>query len=170
MKSLLSLFALAVLMSCNTPKVFVDYNESADFDKYQSFDFYALENSGLSELDEDRIYTSIKDTLQVKGFEQKLIPKFKVNFYAEVFDESSGSNVGVGISTFGGGIGISAPQSSKRKIALTIEFADGLTNDLFWQVVVEANFDENLKGKAREEFFNNLVSEALEQYPPELED
>lgn len=170
MKFFLSLFVLVIVMSCNTPKVFVDYNESANFDKYDSFDFYALENSGLSRLDEDRVYSSIKDTLQAKGFEQKLIPKFKVNFYAEVFEENSGSNVGVGIGTFGGGIGISAPQSSKRKIALTIEFADGLTNDLFWQAVVEANFDESLKGKAREEFFNNLVSEAIEEYPPELED
>ncbi|WP_127845106.1 DUF4136 domain-containing protein [Psychroflexus aestuariivivens] len=169
MKYFFSLLILSIFLSCNTPMVFVDYNESANFEKYDSFDFYAIENSGLSRLDEDRVYNSIKDSLQAKGFKQKLIPKFKVNFYAEVFEEASGNNVNIGIGTFGGGIGVSAPQSGKRKIALTIEFADGLTNDLFWQAVVEASFDENLKGKAREEFFNNLVSEALEEYPPELE-
>lgn len=169
MKASLSLILIGlVLFSCNTPKVFTDYASDVKFDDYKSFAFYAIENSGLARLDEDRVYLAIQDTLIAKGFEQKLIPDFKVNFYAEVFNQTSNSNFGIGIGGYNGGIGGTiSPQNTKRSLALTIEFADGLTNDLFWQGVVEANFDENLKGKEREEFFRVLVGKVLEKYPPE---
>lgn len=156
------------LLSCSSPRVFTDYASDTDFDKYQEFAFYAIEESGLSQLDEDRVYFSIKDTLTAKGFEEQLIPDFKINFYAEIFDVVSNSNFGVGIGGYDGAVGGSvAPQSSKRTIALTLEFADGLTNTLFWQGLVEARFNENLKGKEREEFLRTLVGKLLEKYPPE---
>jgi hypothetical protein len=169
MKASLSLILLSVLLvSCNSPKVFTDYASDVDFDEYKNFAFYAIENSGLSQLDEDRVYITIQDTLTAKGFKEKLIPDFKVNFYAEVFNRTSNSNFGIGIGGYNGGIGGTvSPQNTKRSIALTVEFADGLTNDLFWQGVVEANFNENLKGKEREEFFRILVGKALKKYPPE---
>ncbi|MBZ9651052.1 DUF4136 domain-containing protein [Psychroflexus montanilacus] len=166
--SLCVLFISVILFSCSSPKVFTDYASDVEFDKYESFAFYSIENSGLARLDEDRIYETLQDTLSAKGFEEKLIPDFKVNFYAEVFDQISNSNFGIGVGGYNGGIGGSiSPQNSKRTIALTIEFADGLTNNLFWQGVVEARFNENLKGKEREEFFKVLVGKVLEKYPPE---
>lgn len=156
------------LISCNTTRVFTDYASDVEFEEYKSFAFYAIENSGLARLDEDRVYQTLQDTLAKKGFEEKLIPDFKVNFYAEVFNKTSNSNFGIGIGGYSGGVGGTiSPQNAKRTIALTIEFADGLTNDLFWQGVVEAQFNENLKGKEREEFFKVLVGKVLEKYPPE---
>lgn len=164
-----SLLLISILLfACNTPKVFTDYASDVEFDEYKSFTFYAIENSGLARLDEDRVYATLQDTLIAKGFEEKLIPDFKVNFYAEVFNKTSNSNFGIGIGGYNGGVdGTISPQNTKRTIALTIEFADGLTNNLFWQGVVEAQFNENLKGKEREEFFKILVGKVLEKYPPE---
>lgn len=157
-----------ILLSCTSPRVLTDYAPDADFDNYKSFAFYAVDSSGLAELDEDRVYLAIKDTLIAKGFEKKLIPDFKVNFYADVFDKVSNSNFGIGFGGYAGSVGgMISPQVPKRTIALTIEFADGLTNDLFWQGVVEASFEENLQGKEREAFFNRLVGKVLEKYPPE---
>lgn len=171
MKFRFCLLLTAILVaSCSSPKVFTDYASDVDFSDYQSFAFYEIENSGLSRLDEDRIYLSVTDTLEAKGFEEKLIPDFKINFYAEVFNQTSNSNFGIGIGGYNGNIGggtMISPQNTKRKIVLTIEFADGLTNNLFWQGVVEASFNENLKGKEREEFLGNLVGRILEKYPPE---
>lgn len=162
------LLVSVILFSCTSPKVFTDYASDVEFDDYKSFAFYAINNSGLARLDEDRVYFAIEDTLTAKGFEKKIIPDFKVNFYAEVFNQTSNSNFGVGIGGYSGGVsGSISPQSVKRNIALTIEFADGLTNNLFWQGVVEARFDENLKGEEREEFFKILVGKVLETYPPE---
>ena len=169
MKASFSLLLIILLViSCNTPKVFTDYAAETNFEEYKSFNFYAIENSGLSPLDGDRVYVTLVDSLVARGFEEKLIPDFKINFYAEVFDQTSNSNFGIGIGGYAGGIGtMVSPQSSKRTIALTVEFADGLTNNLFWQGVVEARFKENLKGKAREEFIQSLVGEILQEYPPE---
>jgi hypothetical protein len=170
MKVRFSLILVLILgVSCSSPKVFTDYAAETNFKEYKSFNFYAIENSGLSPLDEDRVYFTLLDTLVSKGFEEKLIPDFKINFFVDVFDQTSNSNFGIGIGGYVGGIGtIVSPQSTKRTIALTIEFADGLTNNLFWQGVVEARFKENLKGKAREEFIQNLVSKVLLKYPPEV--
>lgn len=169
MKATLSLVVISILLiSCNSPKVFTDYSSDANFEKYKSFAFYAIEDSGLARLDEDRIYETLQDTLTAKGFNEKVIPDFKVNFYAEVFNQNSNSNFGIGIGGYNGAVGGNvSPQNTKRNIALTVEFADGLTNNLFWQGVVEAKFDENLKGKEREEFFKMLVGKILEKYPPE---
>lgn len=169
MKFSFSLLLVSIIfISCSTPKVFTDYASDVEFDDYKSFTFYAIENSGLARLDEDRVYKSIQDTLTAKGFKEKLIPDFKVNFYAEVFNKTSNSNFGVGIGGYFGGVsGTISPESAKRNIALTVEFADGLTNNLFWQGVVEAQFDENLKGDEREEFFRVLIGKVLEKYPPE---
>jgi hypothetical protein len=168
MKLTFGLLLVFLSLSCTAPKVFTDYASDVNFDEYNSFAFYAIENSGLAKLDEDRIYKALQDTLSSKGFTEKLIPDFKINFYAEVFNGTSNSNFGIGIGGYNGAIGGSiSPQNTKRNIALTIEFADGLTNNLFWQGVVEARFYENLKGKEREEFFRMLVGKALEKYPPE---
>jgi hypothetical protein len=162
------LLMMLLLVSCNTPKVFTDYASETNFRDYKSFNFYTTDNSGLSPLDQDRVYVTLVDTLVAKGFQERLIPDFKINFFAEVFQQTSDSNFGIGIEGYAGGIGTTvSPQSSRRTIALTVEFADGLTNSLFWQGVVEARFKENLKGKAREEFIQNLVSEILKKYPPE---
>lgn len=161
------LLVSVILFSCSSTKVFTDYASDVEFDEYKSFAFYAIDNSGLARLDEDRVYFALEDTLTAKGFEKKIIPDFKVNFYAEVFNKTSNSNFGLGIGGYSGGVsGTISPQNAKRSIALTIEFADGLTNDLFWQGVVEASFNENLKGDEREEFFRNLVGRVLEKYPP----
>lgn len=169
MKASFSLILISILLlSCSSPKVFTDYASDAEFEEYKSFAFYAIENSGLARLDEDRVYETLQDTLIAKGFKKKLIPDFKVNFYAEVYNATSNSNFGIGIGGYNAAIGGSvSPQNTKRNIALTIEFADGLTNNLFWQGVVEASFDENMKGKEREEFFKILVGKVLEKYPPE---
>ncbi len=156
-----------ILFSCSTPQVYSDYVYNVEFDEYESFAFYAIENSSLARLDEDRIYEALQDTLTAKGFERKLIPDFKINFYAEVFDRTSNSNFGVGLDGYSGGAsGPISPQNAKRTIALTIEFADGLTNDLFWQGIVETKFNENLKGDRRKEFFRDLIGKVLEKYPP----
>jgi hypothetical protein len=162
------LLIILLVVSCNTPKVFTDYAAETNFGDYKSFNFYAIENPGLSPLDQDRVYVTLVDTLVAKGFEEKLIPDFKINFFAEVFNQTSNSNFGIGIGGYAGGIGTTvSPQSSRRTIALTVEFADGLTNSLFWQGIVEARFKENLKGKARKEFIQSLVSKILKKYPPE---
>jgi hypothetical protein len=168
MKSIFSLIIASFLIcSCNSPKVFTDYASDVDFDKYKSFTFYAIEDSGLARLDEDRIYQTIQDTLTAKGFEERLIANFKINYYAEVFNQVSNSNFGLGVGGYNSAMSAGfTPGNAKRNIALTIEFADGLTNDLFWQGVVEARFKENMQGEEREEFFRMLVGKVLEEYPP----
>jgi len=49
------LLVLLSFLSCTAPKVFTDYASDVDFDEYNSFAFYAIENSRLAKLDEDRI-------------------------------------------------------------------------------------------------------------------
>ncbi|TKS57542.1 DUF4136 domain-containing protein [Mesohalobacter halotolerans] len=172
MKKLIVLASAIVLMSCSTTKVFMDYDKDADLKSYKTYNYFLSNNTGLSELDEKRVVKAIDSILPQKGFPQKTIPDFNVNFYAETYTVNSQNSIGVGIGggggRVGGGVSGGIPiNSSKDMLALTVEFVDALNKELFWQAVVETR--ENLKRtpSERQTFFNEIVQKALDKYPPE---
>ena len=55
-------------------------------------------------------------------------------------------------------------------ISLTINFADALTDELFWQAVIEAEYDTKMKPDEKKVFYQKLIKEALANYPPDKEE
>ena len=158
------------LTSCG-PKIFVDYDTETDFEKYKAYNFYDPSNSGLNELDNKRVMDAIEVELDSLNKKQKVIPDFSIEFIADKFVKNQPHNVGVSVGGGAGGVGGSVPvNSEKEMIALTINFADALTDELFWQVVVEAEFDSEMKPQERKKFYTDLISKALVNYPPQEED
>ena len=154
---------LITLVSCG-PKVYVDYDTKTDFEEYETYNFYDPSNSGLNELDNERVMDAIENELDSLGKEPKVIPDFSIEFYAELFVENQPHNVGLSF----GGIGGTIPANyEKEMISLTINFADALTDELFWQAVIEEEFDKEMTPEERNQFFKELVKEALSKYPPD---
>ena len=154
---------LITLVSCG-PKVYVDYDMKTDFEEYETYNFYDPSNSGLNELDNERVMDAIENELDSLGKEPKVIPDFSIEFYAELFVENQPHNVGLSF----GGIGGTIPANyEKEMISLTINFADALTDELFWQAVIEEEFDKEMTPEERNQFFKELVKEALSKYPPD---
>ena len=163
MRRFFILSLLITLVSCG-PKVFIDYDTKTDFEKYETYNFYDPSNSGLNELDNERVMDAIENELDSLGKEPKVIPDFSIEFYAELFVENQPHNVGLSF----GGIGGTIPANyEKEMISLTINFADALTDELFWQAVIEEEFDKEMTPEERNQFFKELVKEALSKYPPD---
>jgi len=168
------LFFIFVLTSCVSTKVYTDYDESINLSKYKSFDYYVENQTGLSELDEKRVFKSIDSILATKNIVQKTIPDFSINFYAEFYTLETENSIGIGVGSGNGTVGGSASgdipiRTQKQMIALTIEFIDALTKELFWQGVMERKLKEFKHPSERDIYITEIVALILNEYPPELE-
>lgn len=161
-----------LLVGCTAPQIFYDYDAQTDFSAYNTYNFYTDMETGLNDLDDQRVFEAIESALTKKGIQLSTTPDFKVNFYASYFEKPSGSRIGLGFGGGGGGIGIGvsggipvgAPDVFMH---LTIEFVEWPSNVLYWQTVIESRFNPNMSPEERAAYFKNVISKALENYPPE---
>lgn len=172
MKKIIFLVLATSFISCSSTKVYTDYDKDANLKSYKTYNYFLSEDTGLSELDQKRVMQAIDSLLPQKGFPQKTIPDFNVNFYAELYTVNNQNSIGVGLGggggRVGGGVSGGIPiNTSKDMLALTVEFVDALNKELFWQAVVETRNNSNLTPSERQIFFNDIVNKALEKYPPE---
>lgn len=171
MKAIVPLFCLLFLVSCNAPKAYFDYDETIDFDQFNTYQFYDDMETGLSELDETRFETALKTAMQDQNLNQSETPDFKVNIYAKSFQRKSNNTIGIGLGAgggaVGGGVSGGIPVGGvKNYLSLTVEFTNAVDNELFWQAVVEAKFDPKMNPEERKEFFQEIAGKALDKYPP----
>ena len=164
---LLTLF----IVSCNAPRSFVDYDEQVDFSVLNSFDLLPELQSGLSELDEERLIRSLEAGLTEEGLSREAEPDVLVNVYSEEFQEQSGNSLGIGVGGTGrnvgvgisGGIPLGGPETF---ISLTFDVIDARRDELIWQAVVQSKFDKNASPEKRQLIFDRMVAKALEDFPP----
>ena len=171
MKQLLFFTLIGTLFSCGGPKAFYDYDEQMNFEQCKSFSFYTDLNTGLNELVEQRFVTSLSQALIAEGYQQTEDSDFKINFYAEFFEQRSNNTIGIGLGggggAVGGGVSGGIPIGGTQQfISVTIEFANTVNNELFWQAVVESKLDKQLTPIEREEAFLEIAKKALENFPP----
>ena len=167
-----SFIFLILLTSCGGPKAYFDYDQNISFDQFQSFNFYPEMNSGLNQLDEERLKNALTVKLKEMGHQLAENPDFKVNFYTEVFKKQNNNSIGVGVGggggAIGGGVASGVPLGgNKIYMSVTLELANALDDELYWQAVVEHKIKENATPEERALFFTEIVNEALENYPPE---
>lgn len=171
MKKTIFFLALIGVFSCASPKYFQDYDRQADFSTYKTYAFYTEMDTGLSDLDEDRLLAAIDSVLQGKGLEKSTNPDFKINFYADYFETPSRNSLGIGIGGGGGNVGVGVSGGIpiggiKSYLNLTLEFIEHPSNVLFWQGVAEARFNPNMAPGQRSAYFHTLAAGVLENYPP----
>ncbi|WP_283641526.1 DUF4136 domain-containing protein [Mesonia mobilis] len=166
------LFSILLLTSCGGPKAYFDYDQKVNFDQFESYNFYDQMETGLNELDEDRMIQALNTGLSKRGFTSSATPDFKINFYTEVFEKQSNSSVGLGVGggggVVGGGVSGGIPVGGSRLyMSITIEFTNAVDDELYWQAVVEHQFNQDASPEERMYFFTEVVEKALENYPPE---
>ncbi|MGB2087700.1 MAG: DUF4136 domain-containing protein [Psychroflexus salarius] len=170
---IIAVFSL-ILASCSSPTVLYDYDSTVDFDSYKTYNIYPIQDSLLTDLDRGEIVETLTDSLQSYGLEEKLIPDFRINVYADQYQTVSSNYTGVQVGMFNGfaGLGANIPATAvKNRFSLTIEFVDGLTKSLFWQAVVETSQSKMKDQEKRLLLFDELIGAALKKYPgfyPEL--
>lgn len=159
------------LISCNGVRVNYDYDKTKDFTGYSTYNYFDNIDSGLSDLDEKRLFGILDSTLQAKGYLLSEEPEFLINIKSFVFQSNSRNNVGLGVGgggrNVGGGLSIGIPVGNtglRRQILF--DFVDADKKALFWQADTESNFRENTNPLNREEQLKKVVVKVFKNFPP----
>ena len=76
----ISLLFIVLLTSCGGPKAYFDYDRKVNFDQFKSYNFYDQIETGLSELDEERLIEALNTGLSKRGFISSDNQDFKINY------------------------------------------------------------------------------------------
>jgi hypothetical protein len=171
MKKLASIFFLLFCLSCGVT-VNYDYDQNTDFSKYKTFSYFSNMNTGLSELDANRFFSTLNNAMLLKGITLSEDSDFIINIESSTYQETqSGSSVGVGVGggggNMGGGVSVGIPigQANVSRL-IKFDFVDAKTNQLFWQAISNETDVPNNDPSEREERFKIIVSKVLEGFPP----
>jgi hypothetical protein len=159
-----------LLDSCGTA-VNYDYEKSTDFSRYNSYNYYDDIESGLSQLDNNRIINAIDSLLQQRGIVKSKSPDFLINFYASEMITGPESSIGIGVGGGGGNVGVGVSggipiggNSILQK--MTIDLVDASEDRLFWKAIAESKYSENANPDKRSEHYNRLMLKIFKKYPP----
>jgi hypothetical protein len=170
---ILKITILALLIvSCAPIRVSYDYEDSTNFDDYKTYQYFADMETGLSELDTNRLLDALDDKLASKGYNISKTPDFYIDIKSRAYQEAQRSSIGIGMGgsgrNVGGGVSVGIPlgQGNVNR-QITIDFVNHEKKQLFWQAVSESSFNPNSTPEAKEQLLNALVEKVLSKYPPE---
>jgi len=170
-----ALLSLAVLVGCNSYSVTYDYDVTASYGRYRTFDYYTSKKGtgGTTSLMDKRVRASVEKELQVKGFilETKADPDFLVTYYPIVQERKVRTNVrasvGWGYRPSYGRIGTSTSQVRKYKEGtIVIEIVDFRSNQMIWQGAAAGALTGLNTPEDADEVVPKAVRDILSKFPP----
>jgi hypothetical protein len=171
MKKLGFIGILLCFISCASVQVNYDYDPGTDFSAYKTYNYFSDLETGLSNLDNQRLLDAVDSLMQVKGIKLSEEPEFLINIQSQAYLKPQNSSLGVGVggtgSNVGGGVSIGVPlggNSLERE--LVFDFVDSKKNQLFWQAVTLSNLNEKASPLTRERKIIEIVSKVFAKYPP----
>ncbi|WP_452222904.1 DUF4136 domain-containing protein [Lacinutrix chionoecetis] len=172
MKVFQILIIALVLSSCAPIYVTHDYEKATNFNNYKTYNFFSDINSGLNELDENRLMAALETKLNAMGLQKSDNASFLIDIKSDERLENQRNTVGVGLGGgnrgLGGGISVGIPVGQANiNRRIIVEFVDDTKTGLFWQAISESGFKPNEKPEKREARFAAIVEKMLEGYPPE---
>ncbi len=172
MKCIKILVIILLFSSCSSIQINYDYDKKTDFTSYKTYNYYSDLNTGLSELDENRLLEALDAAMQLKGLQLSDTPDFFINIKTSEFQGNSQSTVGVGLGgtgrNVGGGLSVGIPIGQNLvNRQISFDFIDDAKNGLFWQAVSESAYNPKATPEKREAQFNAIVAKILVKYPPE---
>lgn len=172
MKHICSLSLLFVLTSCASIYVTHDYEKTVDFNNYKTYNYYANVETGMSQLDDKRLFNALDKALQSRGYQLSETPDFFIDIKTSEFQQANGNTVGVGVGgsgrNAGGGISIGVPiGQTQLGRQIVFEFVDENGIGLIWQAVSESNYKPNATPEQREAQFVAIIEKVLKKFPPE---
>lgn len=171
MRLLKTSLILLFVVACNTPKATYDYDQQVNFSQYSNYELFPDFQSGLSQLDENRLIRSLEANMETKGFSKSSDAGIYVNIYTETYQRDNRSRVGLGIGGGGGNVGVGVSGGipvgeMDSYLQLTFDFIDAKNDALIWQAVVDSPFNFDGSPEQRQTAFDKIVEKALSGYPP----
>ncbi|MDA8847602.1 DUF4136 domain-containing protein [Flavobacteriaceae bacterium] len=162
------------LTSCQSVRVAVDYDKSAQFKSFKTFGFLkeGIDRAEINDLDKRRILRSIETVLIEKGFTMSETPDLIVNFFTKERQQVNIYNnnrfnyfggMGYGWGPF---MGSQVNVLSSQQGTLFIDIIETNNKELIWQGVGKGSLTARVNKK--EELIHSFVTSILENYPPEI--
>jgi hypothetical protein len=149
-----------------------DYEKTTNFSEYNTYNYFTDIQTGLSELDNKRLYRALDTKLKTLGLTKSDNPSFYIDIKSQDVANRSNSNVGIGLGGTGrnvlGGVSIGIPvgrNAASREIS--IEFVDDSKNGMFWQAISTGSYSVNTTPEKREAKFMALIEKIFSKYPPQ---
>jgi len=171
MRFITILLCSLLLVSCGAVST-VDYDTETDFTNLTSYQFFSDLDSGLNELDDNRIIRAIDSSFQKRGFERTDYCSFYIDFFAAETSTNSRNTLGIGVGGGGGNVGVGVSGGipiGGRLISqqLTIEiFEASEGKKLVWKVIIDGELKENATPSQKEAYYISEIDKALQKFPP----
>lgn len=169
------LLLLTILVtSCSSVRVASDYDREVNFNQYESYAFFkpGIDKAEISDLDKKRILRAIEAEMQRKGFTKSENPDLLVSIFTKTNENINiyqnnmmGWGYGWGWHPWYWGSGFNTVNRTSEG-TLYIDLIDAEGKELVWQGMGTAALAEKVDKK--QERINEIVSEILEKYPPEI--
>jgi len=162
---------LALFITSCGAVVNYDYEKSADFSNYKTYNYFGDMQTGLNPFDSLRLIRAIDAKLTIIGLTRSDNPDFYIDIQSQELMSRNTPNVGVGVGGGGGGFGgvsVGVPIGTNQKTReIVIDFVDKKQNErLFWQAVSKSNYKFNALPEKREATLVKLVDKIFSGYPP----
>ncbi|MEH6407249.1 MAG: DUF4136 domain-containing protein [Leeuwenhoekiella sp.] len=172
MKKILFICLCFALISCGTTNVDYDYDEQANFDAFKSYNYLPDMQSGMSQLDLNRLMKATDSILQSRGYIKSETPDLYVNVVSDRYEDASRNSVGIGIGGVGGNVGVGVgggiPIGGRTlHQTLTIDLVDVKKDALVWQAVSDSNLQLKTNPAQREAYFKTIMEKIFKKYPPQ---
>jgi len=170
-----ALLSLALLGGCSSYSLTYDYDVTASFARYKTFDYYTSKKGkgGTTTLMDKRVRAAVERELQARGFamETKGDPDFLVTYYPVMqkksYRTSTHVGMGWGYRPMYGGVGTTTSQVHHYKEGtIVIEIVDFRTNQLIWQGAAVGALTGLDTPEAADEAVPKAVRDILAKFPP----
>jgi hypothetical protein len=170
----LQIIILAVLVSCTSVKVSYDYDKTAPFPTYKTYQFTQEVGSlPIGDLNRSRLVSAIENELALKGFTKSDKPDVFIDIKIKAKEKQNATaNTSGGYGhgyRYGWGGGFSTTTinyDSYTEGTVFIDMIDATKNQLVWQGRAVRTFDPDLTAEKREANIKEGAKQVFMQYPP----
>ncbi len=160
------------LISCGSTRVDYDYDEEVDFNTYKTYNYMPDMQSGLSQLDLNRLMTAVDLIMQEKGYSKVDRPDLLINIVASQYRQEPQNSVGIGVGggTYGTGVSVGAGiplGGSKEHQTITFDLVEASRDILVWQAISDSNIALNTNPQDRVSYYTKLAQKVFDGFPPD---
>ena len=171
MKNMILLCVAVVLGACASTNVEYDYDEQANFNNFKTYNYLPDIQSGLSQLDLNRMMKATDSIMQSRGYIKSETPDLLINVVADQYEDQSRNTVGIGLGSGGGNVGVGVSGGipiGGRQLhqTLTVDLVDANKDILIWQAVSDSNLKLRINPEEREAYFFKIMEKIFSKFPP----
>ena len=171
MKTIYSLLIALIIVSCGGMHVDYDYDEQANFNTLKTYNYLPDMQTGMSQLDLNRLMKATDSLLQSRGYILQENPALLIDITSSQYQQASRNTIGIGVGSGGGNVGVGVGGGipiGGRELHQTITFnlVDATKDALIWQAVSDSNLKVQTAPEKRQAYFYKLVEKVFKKFPP----